>query len=232
MASRRGSGVYVLAGQPETSGSAKTGLDRLVENLFAGARRLGLTEQQVRERVAAWAIRDAPDRLLLVEPDPELRRIVLAELAEAVALPAEGCDFEECLGRYAGALVVVLPSKFERVQALLSATRVHCLRVRSVPVSLAEHLPPAHARSGVLLGVASRWPDFLRFARTMLVAAGFESDALIVRDARQPHWRDGLAHASAVVCDLVTAQRLAGAKTIVSRVLAEDVPAELRQRLS
>jgi DNA-binding transcriptional regulator YhcF (GntR family) len=232
VASRRGSGVYVLASRPAASVSAASGLDRLVANLFEGARRLGIPEQQVRDRVAAWSKRAAIERVLLVEPDPELRRIVLAELAEAVSLPLEGCDFGEFAARTGGALVVTLPTKLERVKLEAPGAQVFCLRIRSVPASLAEHLPPAGQRAGLLVGVASRWPEFLRFARTMLVAAGFEGDALILRDAREPHWRDGLAHAAAVVCDVVTAGKLAGARTIVSRVLAAEVAAELAKLLT
>jgi len=229
VASRKGSGVYVRATRPVVRSDSGNVLDRIVANLFDSTRRLGIPDAEVSKRVAAIAESPAIRRILLVEPDPELARIVIAELAEAISLPIAAIGFGESGGRHDGALIVTLPTKFDRAKAGFSGSRVHSLQIRSVPMSLAEHLPPQKDRAGILLGIASRWPDFLRFARTMLVAAGFDADALIVRDARDPHWRDGLAQAAAVVCDLETASQLAGARVIVSRVLAEGVAEELNQ---
>jgi len=227
VASRKGSGVYVRATRPAVRAASVDVLDRVVANLFDATRRLGVADSKVARRVAAFAAQPGFEHILLVEPDPELGRIVVAELAEAVFLPIEIAGFGEHASRAAHAFVVTLPSKLDRVKAELPGSRVHCLRIRSVPMSLAEHLPPPGSRAGLLVGVASRWPDFLRFARTMLVAAGFDADALMVRDATQPLWQEGLTQASAVVCDLLTASQLAGAKTIVSRILADGVAEEL-----
>ena len=226
--SRKGSGVYVRASSPpspENPGSDT--LDRLVANLFHTTRRLGIPDSQVAAKAAAYASLSGFVRILLVEPDPELRQIVLAELAESCNCPVAACDFGECGTVSAGTLILALPSKFERVRSEAANSRVHRLRIRSVPLSLSEHLPPTGLRSGILVGIASRWPDFLRFARTMLVAAGFDSDALVIRDATQPGWDAGLAQTTAVVCDIATASRITGVKTIVARILADDVASEI-----
>jgi len=233
VASRKGSGVYVRDTRPASHRADSAHipvqiLDRLIANLFDTGRRLAIPETELLARVRAFADRPAIRGILLVEPDPELRRIVIAELAEAVPdLPIEGCGFGECAGLLAEALVVCLPTKLDRVRAEAPSTRIHCLRVRGIPTAFAEHLPPPAERAGVLLGVASRWPEFLRFARAMLVAAGFSPDALILRDAREPQWSDGLAQAAAVVCDLPTAHELPGANAIVTRVLTDHVREEL-----
>jgi GntR family transcriptional regulator len=235
--SRKGSGVYVgktPPGAPLRAASSQAGighLDRLIANLFDTARRLHIPEQEVAARVQAFTHRPSAAAILVVEPDAELRRIVIAELAASVTLPIAGCGFGECAAQLNGALVVCLPTKLARVQAEVPGVQVLCLRIRAIPTAFAEHLPPPGARAGILLGVASRWPEFLRFARTMLVAAGFSPDALIVRDAREPHWRDGLAQAAAVVCDLATANELPGINSIVSHVLAENVPDDLKALL-
>jgi GntR family transcriptional regulator len=227
VASRKGSGVYVRATRPAARDGSANVLDRVIANLFDATRRLGVADSEVARRVAAFAAQPGFERILLVEPDPELARIVVAELAEAVSLPIESAAFGELAGRAANAFLVTLPSKVDRVKAELPGCRVHSLRIRSVPMSLDEHLPPPDSRAGMLLGVASRWPDFLRFARTMLVAAGFDADALILRDASQPTWQQGLTEASAVVCDVLTASGLPEVKTIVSRILADGVAAEV-----
>lgn len=226
--SRKGSGVYVRSSHPQAATvPGRHPLDRLVANLFDTTRRLGIPDSHVATKVAAYASLTGFERILLVEPDPELRQIVLAELAESCHCPATACDFGECGTVSSNTLLVALPSKFERVKSEAADSRVHRLRIRSVPLSLSEHLPPVGARSGILVGIASRWPDFLRFARTMLVAAGFDADALVVRDATQPGWDAGLAQTTAIICDIATAARLPGVRTIVAHILADDVAAEL-----
>ena len=85
------------------------------------------------------------------------------------------------------AIAVALPSKAKKVrQALPAGAELLTLEVRSVRSSLAEWLP---APPGALVGIASRWPDFLRLSRTMLAAAGFPPDSLIFRDARIANWQ-------------------------------------------
>jgi hypothetical protein len=174
------------------------------------------------------------DRILLVEPEPELREIVLAELHAAnLKLPLAGCGFEQlpaelCLGT----VVVAMPSKSERVRAAMGEAGVFiALKVSSAAGSLAEHLPasPAGMTKAVLVGLASRWPQFLDVARTMLLAAGLEPEVLVVRDARQAGWASGLETTAAVVCDCATAQRLPrGARALVFRLVAEESIEQLR----
>jgi GntR family transcriptional regulator len=127
---------------------------------------------------------------------------------QALALPVESCgpnDAKLCK-KFEGAIPVALAGREKIVrQELPEGAELLVLQVRSVPASLAGWLP---APAGVLLGVASRWPGFLKSARTMLVAAGFDPDSLIFRDARTPNWRRGLKEAKAVVCDLATAAEL------------------------
>jgi len=123
---------------------------------------------------------------------------------------------------------VALPNRLTAVrQALPDGTELLTLRFRSVVSSLGHWLP---APSGALVGIASRWPDFLKLARTMLNAAGFAPDSLMFRDARKPNWKRGLKQTAAVVCDSVTAKELpAGCRAIPFSLLAESSIDELRK---
>lgn len=229
--SRKGSGVYVKAKRPAAR-SPEAAAERLVANLFEGGKRLGIAEADLVARVQAWPTRAAATAVLLIEPDEELRRIVVAELSEALGYTVQSCGFGQCAELAAGTIVAVLPSKLEQVRAEVAQSsqpgaRVVGLKVRSVPASLAERLPRAGA-AGMLVGVASCWPDFLRFGRTMLVAAGVEGDALLVRDAREPGWRAGLEETAAVLCDSLTARELSTINTVIFRVLADDAAEMLR----
>ena len=82
----------------------------------------------------------------------------------------------------------------------------------------------------MLVGVASRWPEFLKVARAVLNAAGFHPDSLVFRDAREPNWQRGLKQTAAVVCDTLTAAELpAGCRAIPFALLSESSIEELRR---
>jgi GntR family transcriptional regulator len=226
---RRGSGVFVRDGSANGGKSRSPALDRMIAALFEQARESGVPASALRLRLQQWMAVQPPDHFLVVEPDEELRRIVMAEVRQAVSFPVRSCSMEECRGDAAlgpGALAVVLPSKAGMLRELLApGAEMVTLQVRSVPDSLAEWLP---APSGALVGVASRWPEFLKFARTMLVATGFDADSLLLRDAREKGWQRGVEQASAVVCDVVTAEELPrSVRAIPFRLLAEVSLAEL-----
>ncbi len=247
--SRRGSGVYARAHRQLAEGDSEESrealLDRLIAQMFRAGRKLGLEEAAMAERVAWLAAHGVRQKarlasVLLIEPDPELRAIVLAELRSLTSLPVVGCGFGECDEHLSGALVVALPSKIDTVEAELRAAGkprpgagLLRLGVRSVPESLAARLPArADQRGGMLIGVCSGWPMFAGFARNMLVAAGFEADALLVRDPREPGWQTGLEETVAVVCDLATAPGLPAGKALVFRILDEQTEAQLCARLA
>lgn len=200
---RHGSGVYVRERKPELAPSSALALDQLISRLFVSARDLGAPLSTVRSRLRQWLELQPPDHFLLIEPDEELRRILAAEIGQAVAFPVQSCDLGNCPKSPDGAIPVVLPNRAAAVrQALPEGADVLTLQVRSVPTSLAGWLP---APSGTLIGIASGWPDFLKLARTILNAAGFHPDALVFRDARKANWQRGLQQTAAVVCDTVTA---------------------------
>ena len=227
---RRGSGVYVRSRKPETTPSPALALDQLIASLFRSARTLGIPLGTLRLRLQQWMELQPPTRFLLIEPDEELRRIAVAEIRQAVKFPVESCGVEECSlsETIEGAIPASFPSKLAVVrQALPAGTELLRLQVRSVPASLTGWLP---APAGTLVGVASRWPDFLKVARTILTAAGFHPDSLVFRDARKPGWQRGLKQTAAVISDFVTAAVLPkGCRAIVFPVLAESSIAELRR---
>ena len=182
----------------------------------------------MRSRLRQWLALQPPGHFLLIEPDEELRRILVAEIGQAVIFPVESCGLHDCPKTPDGAIPVVLPNRAAAVRhGLPEGTDVLTLQVRSVPTSLAGWLP---APSGILIGIASGWPDFLKLARTILNAAGFHPDALVFRDARKANWQRGLQQTAAVVCDSVTATLLpAGCRAIPFPFLSESSIAELRR---
>jgi DNA-binding transcriptional regulator YhcF (GntR family) len=219
---RHGSGVYVCDSKPVSALSPSVALDQMLAEVFRTARKLEIPLPMVRSRLRYWLELQLPNHFLLIEPDEELRRILMLETQQAVRLPVKGCGLKDAQlsKKLEGAIAVTLAGKEKIVQQKLpEGAELLMLQVRSIPASLAGWLP---APPGVLLGVASRWSGFLKLARTMLVAAGFHPDSLIFRDARKANWRRGLKEAKAVVCDLATASELPKTFLIVPFALVSE----------
>jgi GntR family transcriptional regulator len=232
---RRGSGVYVrpqrdVAVEQPASHSPARVLDQQIAMVFSLAREHGIPLAQVRLRLSQWLAKAPADHFLVIEPDEHLREIVVAEITQAVGLPVHVSDLEasNILHVLPGSTPVVLPSKAQTLRELLPTdTEIIVLQIRSIPSSLSAWLP---AKPDLLVGVASSWPDFLVSARTMLVAAGFPADGLVLRDARSSNWHRGLRETAAVVCDTVTANRLPqGCRAICFPLLAESTVEKLRR---
>jgi DNA-binding transcriptional regulator YhcF (GntR family) len=227
---RRGSGVYVRKSKPALPHPATLALDQLIANLFRSAREIGSSMSAVQSRLRHWLALQPPDHFLLIEPDEELRRIVVAEMGRAVTFPVAGEGLDACGSqeKLEGAIPVALLNKKDAVrQALPPDAELLVLSVQSVPQSLKEWLP---IPPDTLIGIASRWPGFLKLARTMLVASGLSSDSMVLRNASEPGWQRGLKQMAAVICDSVTASELPkGCRTIPFSVISESASTELRR---
>jgi DNA-binding transcriptional regulator YhcF (GntR family) len=232
---RHGSGVFVRSTRPDAPLSPEMAIDQMLGELAVRARKLGASDDLLKSRLRRWLAVEPPARWLLIEPDPELRRIVICEMEEALSLPVAGCGFDDCVtpAILDGSMPAVLPSKAAAVRKLLPAGKeLVTLQVHPVSPELQSYLQrymPAH--SGDLVGIASRWAEFQRIAQTMLVAAGFAPESLLVRDATKPGWKRGLNSAKAVVCDVAVELELpTGSHAIVFRLLSDSAIGDLRRR--
>jgi DNA-binding transcriptional regulator YhcF (GntR family) len=227
---RHGSGVYVRDTKPKIRLPSSLALDQMIANLFRSARDLGVPLAGVLARLRQWLELQPPDHFLLIEPTQELRDIVVLEMRRALTFRVESCGLQECglPGVLDGAIPVALPNKVKMVRPLLpDGAELLTLQVSSAPKSLAGWLP---APSDALVGIASKWPEFLRLARILLSAAGFHPDNLVLRDARKPRWQRGLEQTAAVICDAVTQVELPKAcRAIPFPLLSESSIVELQR---
>jgi GntR family transcriptional regulator len=226
---RHGSGVYVRPLEEDAPLDAGLELDQLIAAFLRMARSRGFSLVEIQARTKHWLKLQPPERLLLIEPDAELRSILVAEIKEATGFPVSGASPEDCAEHQllAGAAPVAMYGQAEHVRrALPPRTSCLLLHSRSVPESLQGEQPP---RPDALLTVVSRWPAFLRWARAILVAAGLDPTALNFRDARRAGWQRGLRSSAFVITDTVTAGQLpAGCDARIFRIISDASLAELR----
>ncbi len=204
---RRGSGITVRAnGEPALTPEQQIEqkIDYHIAGFFQAARDLGLPAEEVRARVMQWIAAPPPDHFLLIDPEPEARQILLAELRAATKWPVAEVSTADCCRRevLTGAIPLCRPSQAKAVRAELpKGVELVTLPIRSPNQWLNPWLP---APGGHLLGVVSHWPRFLDGARTMLIAAGLPQEVLVFRDSSTPRWRRGLEQVTAILCDSYT----------------------------
>ena len=231
---RRGSGIYVREQKGNHQPGAELGLDQLINAFLQAAREHGYALGEVQSRIKRLLELQPPDHFLVIESDEEMRKILVAEIKEATAFRVSGAGMEACAAEamLAGAQAVALyGQEGERVRAALpQGTSCLLLHARSVPDSMqGRDLPPPDA----LVAVVSRWPEFLRWARTMLVAAGIDPTSLSFRDARRAGWQRGLRSSAFVITDALTATQLPeGCDVRIFRLISDSSLDELKQLVS
>jgi DNA-binding transcriptional regulator YhcF (GntR family) len=226
---RKGSGVYVRELSADAATDPKLELDQLISTLLQVARERGHSLGEIQARVKRWLETQPPDHFLVIEPDEEMRSILIAEIKQATGFRVAGAGLEECSrpDALAGAAAVAMYGQAEAARAALPpGASCLLLRLRSVPGSIAGQERPS---ADSLVTVVSRWPDFLKWARTILVAAALDPDAMSFRDARERGWQKGLKSSAMVITDALTATQLpAGCQTRVFRIIADSSLDELR----
>ncbi|HEU4767291.1 MAG TPA: hypothetical protein VFS77_07940, partial [Pyrinomonadaceae bacterium] len=225
---RKGSGVYVRLRVDETDEGLA--LDQLIARFFRHLREDGYSLAEIQAGVTRSFSVQRPDHFLVLEPDPELRQILVAEIAAATKVKVIGVGPAELDGASAliGGVPVVLYGHLEAFgERIKPETDLIVLHSGSVVESFRGETKP---RPDALIGIVSRWPEFLRWSRTLLVAAGLDADALSFRDARERGWEKGLRSAAFVITDSLMAPRIpAGCQIKLFRVISDRSLKEIRE---
>ncbi len=222
---RRGSGLYVRPLPASEDGQ----LDRLLTGVLQAARRQNYEPEEVLHRLEHMIHPVAYERILIAEPEPDMREILQAELTEALRVPigVAGLKLSE-LAPGSRALVVALPTRAAKIRRQLPPG-VPCiaLRLRSVRAAIeVQTKPPADT----VITIVSRSAEIRLWSRAMLIAVGLNPDALSEIDASSARWQDRLARNALIVADLVAARELPpGYQARVFRVIADSSITELKQ---
>ena len=223
---RKGSGVYVRARTDETLENGLA-LDQVISRFFRNLREEGYSLADIQAGIQRSMSTQRPDHFLLLEPDPELREILVAEISAATKAKVRGVGPDEINGVAGGVPLVLYGHMGEYADRVKPETDVLVLHSASIVESFRGETKPSRE---ALVAIVSRWPEFLRWARTLLVAAGLDADALSFRDARERNWDRGLRSAAFVITDSLMAPRIpAGCPVKVFRVLAESSLKEIRE---
>lgn len=227
---RKGSGIYVREHPGTSAPDERLELDHLIFAFLQTARERGYSLGDIQARIKRLLELQPPDHFLVIESDKELRQILVAEIKGATGFPVRGAGLEALTipAMLAGAVPVALYGKEgEAIRvALSSQTTCLLLHSRSVPASMqGREFPPPDT----LVAVVSIWPEFLKWSRTMLVAAGIDPVILDFRDARERGWQRGLPSSAFVITDALTSTRIPdGCDVRVFRVIADSSFDELR----
>jgi DNA-binding transcriptional regulator YhcF (GntR family) len=226
---RKGSGVYVRGRSTNQRLEDSIGLDQTIRNFFQTARARGHSLREIQSRLQHWLTLQPPDHFLIIEPDVELRCILMTEIQEATGARVAGTSLADLVlpEMLTGAAPVAMYSQAESIRAALPPDAdLITLRSRSVPESLLGQTRPS---ADALVAIVSRWPEFLRWAHTILIAAGLDPDALSFRDARRRGWEKGLRSTGLVITDSLMARQLPASVNVrLFRIVSDSSLDELR----
>ncbi|HKR12862.1 MAG TPA: GntR family transcriptional regulator [Pyrinomonadaceae bacterium] len=226
---RKGSGVYVRVRADEKMEDGLA-LDQLIARFFRHLREDGYSLAEIQAGVTRSFSLQRPDHFLVLEPDADLCEILVAEIRNATKVNVRGAGPTDLDGGspLIGAVPLVLYGHLEAFgDRVKPETDLIVLHSASVVESFRGETKP---RPDALIAIVSRWPEFLRWSRTLLVAAGLDADALSFRDARERGWEKGLRSAAFVITDSLMAPRLpAGCEIKVFRIIAERSLKEIRE---
>jgi GntR family transcriptional regulator len=226
---RRGSGVFVREAGPLAPQEARE-LDEMIRLALLLALRKGFGADQIRGAVRRWLAAKPPERVVVVDPAPELARLLVHELREGLARPVVGCSLDEAAAdprRLLGALAVVLPYQLRAFRERLPSAAVEVVNPEA-PEEETRALRALPAGS-IVLAVASS-PTLLPFAEVLF--KGLRGDELHVETralADTKGWRRLVAAADLVLADGVAAPALAKLAPRRLRVVRVVSQASLRR---
>jgi DNA-binding transcriptional regulator YhcF (GntR family) len=210
--SKRGSGVFV---------KNQKSIDAFAREWVAAAQTQGHSIADLRQALDRLASPVA--RLMVVDPDPELARILAAELSEALDTPVPHSAIPATPPPKT--MLWINAGQAAQLAQALPGVASRTLNLRSMPEILAGSSRPA---APTLIGVVSYSSAVRNWAKTLLAAVGFPPDALLLRDPAQPNWKRGLKTCGVIGADLVAAREV---EASVFRLLTAESIAAVRVTL-
>lgn len=201
-------------------------LDDLITATLRAARERGYSMQELRARLTERLLNEAPDHVLLVEDEVEMRQLVRQELLEVLPCGVNTCtpdDLSVNQGPAIGTLVVSLPGRVWNVMSLLPRGRQVC---SLKPSDIDTHLEAIRKlKHPSLIVIASISEVFLFTARAVLAPLTGRRHALEVC-----HLEKGpknLAGADLVFCDSLARSRVKAGRIVPYRIVSAQSAEEI-----
>jgi DNA-binding transcriptional regulator YhcF (GntR family) len=225
---RRGSSMVVRSLEVAAGPPGGKDLDDLINATIRAAQESGYTLQQLRQRVRERLIAQPPDHVLVVEPEPGLRKLIQEEIKQALATAVEACapsDLPFNRGLPIGALIVCHEGGKRDVAPLLPKD-LPFFTIRFS--SAAEHIETVRKLKGPsMIAVVSVSELVLQVARGLLGPVMGKRHTL--QEYLWPMERPGALRATDIVfCDTIARRHVKARRVIHYRL----VPPEFLDRLS
>ena len=215
---RKGSGIYIRE-------EGLDGLDVLLERFFRDASRAGFSKDAVLGRMFGAAVKSPVGGFRLFEPNDDLAKIIAHEVHEATGMKPVRVTRDEL--PLSDSILIALFDEEPKIRVAFGNIDCVYLSPNSVAGSLVGRARP---QADELVAVASGWEDFLNLARLFLLAVGVDVNSICICSTRGPGWRRGLAAASMIICDSVTAAEIPNDKRmVVFPVVSADSLDELKR---
>lgn len=231
--SRKGSGVYARALSEYEMGqaraSAQDDLSRLAQDFLSAARSRGYSGGEVLEAIKTLAKKKPPKAIYVVEDEPNLRRILAAEIGDHIGLPLRETTVKDGYSAKlsANSVYIALPETKEKLNGFLPGDAIRFyVKMNSAQEQMKGRERPA---PDDLIGVVSTWPMFLLWAETLLVAAGLDAEQIVKRQPVGKNWQSGLSECKFVIADSVAAKLLPkGTEIRIFRMISEESLNEIK----
>lgn len=232
---RRGAGVFVSGKGPVTLGEAR-GLDEMLRLALHAAFRKGFTGREIRATVERWLAAAPPDRMVVVDPTPEMAELLMHEIRSTVRVPAAFCtpdDVSRDAGLLSGALTLVLPYHEEKIRHIAPGA---ALEVLTLAVHADDRKAVLALPGGSIVLVVSHSPSLLPFASVFLRSLRGDDVVVEARLLSAPReWRRLVKAADLVLADALSVEtvRRAGARHLREiRVVSDAALERLREALT
>lgn len=205
---KRGSGVFVRSGGPCAPEQASR-LDDLIRLAIQLAIRKGFDAAQIRRAVERWLAASPPDRIVVVDPAPELAELLVHELRQRLEVPVASCSLDD-LARdrnlLSGALALVLPYHLEAIARLAPGAAVEAVHLQ---MSDEDRRSILELAPGSIVLAVSHAPTVLPFLTVLLKS--LRGDELLVETrllSQAREWRRVAPAADLVLADALSVQSL------------------------
>ena len=226
-----GNGFFVRDPSREMRDRESANAEQLIAAFFDAANRMGVSPREIQSRFVQWLAVKPPSRVVVIEADPELRKILVSEIQDSLESRVQGIRPDQLQrSQFKGVLLAALDDRPARV-GMHSPLERPFVRLRSNSISAAlaqEGQPPP----GMMITVMSMWPGFLERARATLAAVGFDPARLELRQGGLSDVKRRLATGNLVVADSLLGRRLPPHPRLrVFRIISNESLERLRNGL-